>query len=76
MHDLFQRWEREKQGPRPGLRVCRGTFLSRAQYLVDIEEWGYADARRFPNGTMSAEEISTWTEAIPAELRHSSERAE
>jgi hypothetical protein len=26
-------------------RVCRGTLLSRAQYLVDVHAWGYTDAR-------------------------------
>ena len=26
--------------------LCRGTLLSRYQYVVDIENWGYHDARR------------------------------
>lgn len=43
---------------------CRGTLLSREQYLVDIEQWGYGDARLVPVGSMSAEEIAIWTEAI------------
>ena len=45
-------------------RVCRGTLISRAQYLVDIEDWGYADARRPPYGTMSDRDWLTWTNAI------------
>lgn len=45
-------------------RVCRGTLLSRAQYLVDVHAWGYADARLVPRGRMSEEEIAVWTAAV------------
>jgi hypothetical protein len=48
----------------PELRVCRGTLLSRAQYLVDMEKWNYLDARLVPLGTMTPEETAIWTEAI------------
>jgi len=47
-----------------GIRLCRGPLLSRAQYLVDIERWNYADARQVPLGTMTPEEIDIWTKAI------------
>jgi Nucleotidyl transferase of unknown function (DUF2204) len=47
--------------------VCFGTLLSRSQYLVDIEHWGYRDGRRPPMGTMSARDISRWTAAIEDE---------
>lgn len=43
--------------------VCRGTFLSRAQYLPDLEEWGYQDARVLPDGTMTEEQTDIWTQA-------------
>jgi hypothetical protein len=45
-------------------RLCQGTIISRQQYLPDVLEWGYADARLEPGGTMSAEEIADWTDAI------------
>jgi len=45
-------------------RVCRGTLLSRAQYLVDVEEGGYADARLPPEGEMSDRDWLNWTNAI------------
>ncbi len=45
-------------------RVCRGTLVSRAQYLIDIGQYGYADARLAPRGGMSAEEAIFWTWAI------------
>ena len=48
----------------PELRICRGTLLSRAQYLVDVEKWNYADARLVPLGTMTPEEMAVWTDAI------------
>jgi len=55
--------EGELRQPAPG-RVCRGTLLSRAQYLVDTREWGYDDARLAPLGGMTEEEASIWTAAI------------
>jgi hypothetical protein len=45
-------------------RICRGTLISREQYLVDILEWGLMDARMEPRGPMSATEIAHWTDAI------------
>jgi hypothetical protein len=47
-----------------GRKVCRGTNLSRAQYLIDIQKWGYADARLPPFGRMTPRERSMWTKAI------------
>jgi hypothetical protein len=44
--------------------VCRGTLLSREQYLIDLRERGYADARAAPYGNVSDEAIRIWTEAI------------
>jgi len=44
--------------------VCNGTLLSREQYLVDLKERGYADARVPPWGNVPATEIASWTEAI------------
>jgi hypothetical protein len=45
-------------------RVCQGTLVSRAQYLLDIGQYGYADARLAPRGGMSAEDAIFWTWAI------------
>lgn len=45
----------------PALRLCRGTLLSRSQYRIDVEEWGYQDARLPPQGVMTAEEIALWS---------------
>jgi hypothetical protein len=43
--------------------TCRGTLLSRMQYLVDVEEWGYTDPRLQPVGPMTEEEVIRWTDA-------------
>ncbi|MCC6178414.1 MAG: nucleotidyltransferase [Chloroflexi bacterium] len=48
-------------GTPPG--VCRGTILSRSQYVVDVERWGYRDGRVAPYGRMTTEEADAWTEA-------------
>ena len=45
-------------------RVCNGTMLSREQYLTDVEQWHYEDARVAPRGRMSPEDIAHWTAAI------------
>lgn len=44
----------------PSGRLCRGTLLSRSQYLPDVTEWGYTDARLPPYGVMTPEEIEKW----------------
>ena len=51
--------EHHEQAP----KICRGTLLSREQYLSDIEDEGYLDAR-LVEGTMTAQEIALWTDAI------------
>ena len=61
---LLGRLGEEIDGPPTFERICRGTLISREQYLVDVQEWGYIDARKAPHGPMSAEHIAQWTEAI------------
>jgi hypothetical protein len=41
-------------------------LLSREQYLHDVERLGYLDGRLTPASTMTAEDVATWTESIPA----------
>jgi len=47
-----------------GTRLCRGTLVSRAQYLIDIGRYGYTDARLTPHGNMTPEDCIYWTWAI------------
>jgi hypothetical protein len=65
LKELFKRWQTEADLPPTSEQVCSGTFLSRSQYLIDIEEWGCRDPRIGANGNMSRDERDVWTEAIP-----------
>jgi hypothetical protein len=64
MQDLTRRLEREVGSAAPREQVCRGTLLSRQQYLVDVNGRGYVDARTLPENPMTDAEIATWTAGI------------
>jgi len=64
MSELSSRLQRELAVPEPGPRVCRGTTLSRAQYLVDVERWGYTDPRLAPEGNLTEREAAIWKAGI------------
>jgi hypothetical protein len=64
MNALLARVREETSSEAPGERVCRGTLISRAQYLIDIEQWGYQDSRLRPGGPMTQAEVAHWTAAI------------
>jgi hypothetical protein len=66
LDELMSRLARENRSPPASDRVCQGTLMTRAQFLVDIERWGYEDAR-LRLGTMSEEQIETWTAGIDEE---------
>jgi hypothetical protein len=63
LEDLSRRMGELRRAPQEE-RVCQGTLVSRAQYLLDIGQYGYADARLAPRGGMSAEDAIFWTWAI------------
>ena len=63
MSDLLQRTQEELSAS-PGERICRGTLISRAQYLPDVTEGGYRDGRLTSGSHMTAEDIESWTAAI------------
>lgn len=60
LQELLGRLERGMGDNRPRERLCRGPLFSRAQYLDDLHNWGYQDAR-LQRGHMTKEEISLWT---------------
>src|SRR5262245_25321496 len=68
MDALLQRLGKDLAQPASSEPVCGGTPLSRAQYLVDVDTWGYRDARLEPPATMSAEAVAEWTAAIESPL--------
>jgi len=65
MNALMARLSEEVEKPYEGVdKLCRGTLISREQYLKDVHEWGYLDARIEPHGRMSEEDVDHWTAAI------------
>lgn len=38
-------------------RICRGTLFSGEQYRIDVEKWGYEDARVHPHGPLTLEDV-------------------
>jgi hypothetical protein len=50
-------------------QVCQGTLLSREQYLVDVTQWGFEDARLSDDVHMTEEQIAQWTRAIAQETK-------
>jgi hypothetical protein len=66
MNDLVARLRTEQ--PTLGeKRTCNGTLLSRKQYLLDVHERGFHDARLQQRVRMNARDIEHWTRAIENE---------
>ena len=63
MQELSDRVKRETESGDSGEKICYGTIISRQQYLKDIDEWGYKDAR-LVHETMSEDDIEKWTAGI------------
>jgi putative nucleotidyltransferase-like protein len=66
MDDLIARLRSEK-GAAGANRICNGTLLSRKQYLLDVRERGFRDARLQQRVHMNAKDIAHWTRAIAKE---------
>jgi hypothetical protein len=45
MLELVRHLQSELDSPSDPEQICQGTFLSNTQYLIDLERWGYQDAR-------------------------------
>jgi hypothetical protein len=63
LRELMGRLNGELTRPAAG-RACHGTLISRAQYLVDVEHWGYTDPRLAPHGNLTSAERERWTAGI------------
>jgi hypothetical protein len=56
--EVFDRvLEATRSEPRPRAKLCRGTNLANRSFGMDIERWGYIDARLKPHGPLTADEI-------------------
>lgn len=59
--ELTDRTRAEKENAAE--KICYGTIISRQQYLKDIGDFGYQDAR-LVDGLMTPEDIALWTAGI------------
>jgi predicted nucleotidyltransferase len=66
MDELISRLQKDAPAAGPE-RLCRGTLLSRKQYLLDIQKRGFRDARLEERAHMDAGDIAHWTKAIAQE---------
>ncbi|MGZ8711516.1 MAG: hypothetical protein ACXW28_14945 [Thermoanaerobaculia bacterium] len=64
MEEFASRLGEEVAQPDTDEKLCYGTIISRQQYLLDIDEWGFIDARLAPLGRMNEHEIAQWTKGI------------
>jgi hypothetical protein len=64
---LCYRLRRESDSPGPDDAGCQGVLLSRKQYRVDVEQWGFRDARLDGAAGLSERDVDTWTRAAPGE---------
>jgi hypothetical protein len=67
MRHLMSQLEKELEAPvksEQERKVCRGTVLSRQQYLSDVNGGGYVDVRSLPENPMTTEDIARWTAGI------------
>jgi hypothetical protein len=64
LRQLLGRLQEEEPAGPADKPLCQGPLLSRAQYLIDVQQWGYHDARLAPTGKMTPEHLAVWTAAI------------
>lgn len=69
LQELSDLLVKENDSP-PAERICRGTLLSRAQYLPDVNAHGFRDARLDHRCRITTEELEEWTELIPPEHQY------
>src|SRR5689334_4784179 len=58
LQTLIDRVQQQMGRQEADMRICRGTLLSRTQYLIDTQQWGYRDGRLRPQGKLTAEEVA------------------
>lgn len=61
LRDLLDQARAERRQPSPDERVCRGPLLAKLDYLQDVEQWGYKDARQIGPLALTAADIECWT---------------
>jgi hypothetical protein len=67
MHEMIRRLRLEMQSLPADRRVCQGTLLSWSQYLGDLEQGEYQDARLAPWGKLTREDTQHMTDVLQQE---------
>jgi hypothetical protein len=73
MHEMMRRLKLEMQCLPADRRVCQGTLLSWSQYLGDLEQGEYQDARHTPWGKLMSEDTQHMTDVLLREEREGEE---
>ncbi len=66
LEELTQRLQQEMHSPAPATNLCQGPLLAPLQYQVDVEPWGYQDARVAP-GKLTEADVENWIEHLQEE---------
>lgn len=67
MSDLLRKLKADEESTEE--RLCRGTLLSRSQYMVDVQEWGLEDVRLQPQGILTPQHVRMLEEDAQNEER-------
>jgi hypothetical protein len=67
LETLMERLRAEIHQPVNPERLCQGTLMSRQQYLVDVEQWGFQDARFSRAAGLSEEVLRDWRKRVDQE---------
>ena len=43
LDELLERLAAQRRQPPPGTKICRGPSVSRTDYQIDVQEWGFAE---------------------------------
>jgi hypothetical protein len=62
--ELVRRLHGEMDSAPTPERLCQGTLLSWSQYLINVEQWGYKDARHPPQGNLTSAETERLTTTL------------
>lgn len=73
MHEMMRRLKLEMQCLPADRHVCQGTLLSWSQYLGDLEQGEYQDARHAPWGKLMSEDTQHMTDVLLQEEREGEE---
>jgi hypothetical protein len=55
---LDRLYEATRNEPKPRAKLCRGTNLANRAFGMDIERWGFIDARLKPHGPLTPDQIA------------------